>query len=189
MKRVSRSIVHATVIVALCAPFGACHRHRPPVLSIPPPAGEGARAGASGRDTGEGRDVQILPGDNSFSGVDVGTGEGGPLADVRFEYDSASLTPAAQEQLRSHALWLQDHPGTRAVLEGHCDERGTVEYNLALGEQRARAVSEYLSSLGVDATRLRTASFGKERPLDTGHDETAWAKNRRVHLAVSSARP
>ena len=71
------------------------------------------------------------------------------------------------------------------TVEGHCDERGTVDYNLALGEQRARAARDYLVSLGVAAERVRVVSFGKERPLDAGHDEAAWAKNRRAHFALS----
>jgi peptidoglycan-associated lipoprotein len=113
------------------------------------------------------------------------SGEGGPLEDVHFDLDSSALTDAARATLEKHALWLQSHRDSRVTIEGHCDERGTVEYNLALGEQRARAVRDYLLSLGVSTTRLRTASFGKERPLDPASTEEAWAKNRRAHFAVS----
>ena len=73
----------------------------------------------------------------------------------------------------------------KVTVEGHCDERGTVDYNLALGDQRARAARDYLVSLGVAAERVRVVSLGKERPMDAGHDEAAWAKNRRAHFAVS----
>jgi peptidoglycan-associated lipoprotein len=99
--------------------------------------------------------------------------------------DSAALSAEATDLLQRHALWLKDHPGTRVTIEGHCDERGTAEYNFALGEQRARAVYDYLTSVGVQGTRLSTVSFGKERPLDPGQNEMAWAKNRRVHFAIS----
>jgi len=133
-----------------------------------------------------GADVQPLTGDG-ISGQELNglSPEGGPLADVLFEYNSAALTSPAKELLQRHVDWLKTNASTRAALEGHADERGTVEYNLALGQQRARAVYDYLTSVGIPAARLSTVSFGKERPLDPGHDESAWAKNRRVHFAVS----
>ena len=86
--------------------------------------------------------------------------------------------------LEKHALWLQGQRDARVTIEGHCDERGTVEYNLALGEQRARAVRDYLTSLGVAAARLKVVSYGKERPLDPGSDDAARARNRRAHFNV-----
>ncbi len=113
--------------------------------------------------------------------------EGGPLADIRFELDSSALTDAARQTLGQHAAWLKAHAGARVTIEGHCDDRGTVDYNLALGEHRARAAKDYLVSLGVAAGRLHTVSFGKEKPLDPGSDEAAWAKNRRAHFVVAGA--
>lgn len=113
------------------------------------------------------------------------TGEGGPLEDIHFEYDSASLTDQARSILEKHALWLQNHREAKVLVEGHCDERGTVEYNLALGEKRARTARDYLASLGVAADRLRTVSYGKERPMDAASNQAAWATNRRAHFAVS----
>jgi peptidoglycan-associated lipoprotein len=113
------------------------------------------------------------------------SGEGGPLADIHFEFDQAALTDQARATLEKHALWLQNHREARVTVEGHCDERGTVDYNLALGDKRAQATRDYLVSLGVAPERLRTASFGKERPLDPSSNEQAWAKNRRAHFAVS----
>ena len=98
--------------------------------------------------------------------------------------DSAALTDEARTILEKHALWLQGQRELRVIVEGHCDERGTVEYNLALGEQRARAVRDYLASLGVAAARLKVVSYGKERPLDPGSDEAAMARNRRAHFNV-----
>jgi peptidoglycan-associated lipoprotein len=107
------------------------------------------------------------------------------LADIYFEFDKSDVTDAARATLVRHAAWLAGHPDVRLVIEGHCDERGTVEYNLALGDKRAQATRDQLVALGVAAARLRTASLGKERPIATGHDETAWARNRRAHFAVS----
>jgi peptidoglycan-associated lipoprotein len=112
--------------------------------------------------------------------------EGSPLADVHFPYDSSTLTEAARATLEKHALWLQSRRDVRVTIEGHCDKRGTTEYNLALGEQRARAVWDYLVSLGVAPERLRTVSYGKERPLDPADTDEAYAKNRRAHFSVSS---
>ena len=143
---------------------------------------EGTWKGPGGTDPGG--DVSGIPRDGG-GGMEIGGEEEGPLKNVHFEYDSAALTPEAMNILQSHALWLKDHPGVRVTLEGHCDERGTAEYNMALGEHRARAVYDYLTSLGVPGTRLSTVSFGKERPLELGQNEMAWAKNRRVRFAVS----
>lgn len=114
-----------------------------------------------------------------------GSVEGGPLADIYFGFDQAVLSDEARALLEKHALWLQNRREVRLLVEGHCDERGTVEYNLALGELRAQAVRDYLLSLGVSPDRLASASYGKERPVDPGHDESAWARNRRVHFAVA----
>ncbi|MCC6219712.1 MAG: peptidoglycan-associated lipoprotein Pal [Deltaproteobacteria bacterium] len=109
---------------------------------------------------------------------------GKELGDVNFDFDSSSLDDSAQGVLSSNARWLHDNPNVQVVVEGHCDERGTAEYNMALGERRAHSVKEYLNSLGVKSDRLSTISYGEELPLDSGHDEGAWAKNRRAHFAM-----
>lgn len=106
------------------------------------------------------------------------------IPDILFDYDKSSLTPEAQEILRSHAPVFVKYKEYRLVVEGHCDERGTVEYNLALGEERAAQAAKYLVNLGVEKERIKTISYGKEKPLVPGHDETAWAKNRRAHFVV-----
>jgi peptidoglycan-associated lipoprotein len=98
---------------------------------------------------------------------------------VFFGYDSYELTTDAQATLERQATWLKTYPAVTIVVEGHCDERGTREYNLALGERRAAAVANYLVALGVDPNRIQTISYGKERPAVDGHDETAWSQNRR----------
>ena len=99
---------------------------------------------------------------------------------VFFEYDSAELRPDARTTLDGLASQIQKQSQCRFVIEGHCDERGTREYNLALGEKRASVVMSYLAALGVDPTRMQTVSYGKERPAVVGSDEEAWAKNRRA---------
>ncbi len=104
--------------------------------------------------------------------------------DVHFDFDSAFLTPEAQEILKRKAQWLLAHPDARVIVQGHTDERGTVEYNLALGDRRARAVKNFLVDLGVAAQNISTVSYGEERPADPGHDETAWAKNRRAQFVL-----
>jgi peptidoglycan-associated lipoprotein len=98
---------------------------------------------------------------------------------VFFGYDRYDLTPEAQATLQKQAAWLKAYPQATVVVEGHCDERGTREYNLALGERRASSVANYLVALGIDANRIQTISYGKERPAVDGHDETAWSQNRR----------
>ena len=108
----------------------------------------------------------------------------GHLKDVQFEYDSAQLSAAMRATLEENAAWLSRYPSVSILVEGHCDERGTVEYNLALGEERARAVRDYLRDLGVGSGRMRIISYGKEFPLDPGHNEAAWRRNRRAHLEI-----
>ncbi len=105
---------------------------------------------------------------------------------VTFDYDRAELTSTARDILAQHAQLLGDNDGVKILIEGHCDERGTIEYNLALGERRADAVMRYLSSLGVERSRLTTISYGKERPLDYGHMENAWSKNRRAEFKIAN---
>jgi len=109
-----------------------------------------------------------------------------PLKPVYFELDSSELSAANQKALDDNAALLKRYPSWAVTVEGHCDERGTAEYNLALGERRAIAARAYLVSLGIAADRLRTVSYGKEFPFDPGHDETAFAKNRRAHFVITS---
>ncbi len=111
--------------------------------------------------------------------------EASEFADIHFAFDRSDLRPDAREILTTHATWLKAHPEYVVRIEGNCDERGTVEYNLALGERRATSAMKYLVDLGVDQSRITTISYGKERPLDPEHNEEAWAKNRRDHFVVT----
>ncbi len=108
----------------------------------------------------------------------------GALSDVNFIYDSSTLSSQAQSVLQQNARWLNSNQDQKVVIEGHCDERGTDEYNLALGERRAQAVQNYLQSLGVSAQQLSTVTYGEELPLDPGRSEAAFRKNRRAHFAL-----
>ncbi len=110
------------------------------------------------------------------------TGERLALEDAFFDFDDFSLRQDAKAALERDGKYLEKNSDTKVVIEGHCDERGSVEYNLALGEKRARAAKDYLVSYGIAGSRLTTISYGKERPFDPGHDEGAWAKNRRAHV-------
>ncbi len=106
------------------------------------------------------------------------------FADIQFDYDDFSLKPSAQETLRGIAEWMIENTSSQVLIEGHCDERGTNEYNLALGERRANSAKKYLVQLGVDRTRIATISYGEERPLDPRSTEEAWKKNRRGHFLI-----
>ncbi|MBT0664222.1 peptidoglycan-associated lipoprotein Pal [Geobacter pelophilus] len=108
------------------------------------------------------------------------------LEKVYFGFDSAVLSDQAREVLVSNAKYLKNNPAAKIRIEGNCDERGSAEYNLALGEKRAKSAQSYLVSMGVSPERLSTISYGKEKPFDSGHDESAWAKNRRDEFAVLS---
>ena len=103
---------------------------------------------------------------------------------VYFEFDDANLDAQAQELLKQKAMWLRDNLDTNVVIEGHCDERGTNAYNLALGERRAESAKTFLVDLGISAARLTTISYGEERPVDMGQNEEAWAKNRRAAFVL-----
>ena len=103
---------------------------------------------------------------------------------IYFDFDDATLDYQAQQLLKQKAMWLRNNPDTYAVIEGHCDERGTNAYNLALGERRAESARAFLINLGISASRLTTISYGEEKPLDMGQNEEAWAKNRRATFVL-----
>lgn len=109
----------------------------------------------------------------------------GDLQTVYFEFDKYSLTQSARETLDANAMWMKDHPNVLVQIEGHCDERGTDEYNMVLGENRAFSVKKYLISLGINAERLYTISYGESMPVVPGSNEDAWAKNRRAQFKVA----
>jgi peptidoglycan-associated lipoprotein len=104
--------------------------------------------------------------------------------DIYYDFDKSNVRPDARETLKANADYFLKSGANAIVIQGNCDERGTAEYNMALGERRAREAKKYLVNLGVKESKMKTVSFGKEQPVDTGHDEAAWAKNRRSHFEV-----
>ncbi len=127
------------------------------------------------------------PADSSLAGHDLNElNRSIPLAPIFFDYDSAEMTTEAQSNLANNADVMRNNPTWIVTIEGHCDERGTAEYNLALSERRTLAARNYLVALGIPVHRLRTVSYGEEFPFDPGNDEAAWAQNRRAHFVVTA---
>lgn len=147
---------------------------------------------SSGSGEGEGLSESELEAqrEGRFGSGSIPSAEGeGMFHDIHFGYDSYVLDDQSRMDLEANARVLQQQSNLRITLEGHCDERGTVEYNMALGAERSRAVKSALSSLGVPGSRLDSISYGEEIPLDPGHNEAAYAKNRRVHFSVGQDNP
>lgn len=142
-----------------------------------------AGASATALDDG-GTDAQALDSTGTTAGSAADSGDDPLLAErvVYFDYDSSLLRAEADAVVRAHARNMLQNPAGRLILEGHADERGTREYNLALGEDRAKSVADLLQAMGVDGARIQTISYGEERPVALGHDESAWGLNRRVEL-------
>jgi peptidoglycan-associated lipoprotein len=130
---------------------------------------------------------EVMPSD--IDSLNKWAHERGHVRDAFFTLAEAQLDDAAQSALQASASWLRGEGAAYHVLiEGHCDERGTEQYNLALGDRRAYAAKEYLTTLGINAGRIRTVSYGEERPFEEGHDESSWAANRRAHIVLVQAR-
>ena len=110
--------------------------------------------------------------------------KGSPLKDIFFDFDKSNIRDDAKPNLADDLQWLKANPAAQITIEGHCDERGTAEYNLGLGERRTKAARDYLVAAGIDAKRMKMISYGKERPFVLGHDEAAWRWNRRAHFVV-----
>jgi peptidoglycan-associated lipoprotein len=185
MKRTGTTLtVLALVAMAMLTFSTACKKKapttaqeaRPPVTgpsetTVPPPATTAPR-----------KDVEA-----EVLSMDIAAlNKKGYLTDAFFDYDQADLREDARSALAANAEWLKKYPTVQVLIEGHCDERGTAAYNLSLGERRANAAKEYLGSLGVDGSRLRTVSYGKERPFCTESSESCWQQNRRGHFVISA---
>ena len=112
----------------------------------------------------------------------------GYLKDAYFDYNEYEIRQDQRDALEKNAAWLKGHPTVTISVAGHCDERGTAQYNMALGEKRAQTVVDYLVALGIQTSRVQVMSYGKERPFSHGHDDRAWSQNRRAHCVVSAAR-
>jgi peptidoglycan-associated lipoprotein len=180
---VNRSLLIVLLLVCTLVLVPAGCKKKAPVSEPDSDAVQQAPADTGDRENLDSGDI-IGMGDQSLTGSEsLGVSEP-DLKDVHFAFDRYDLNITAQTLLRENAQWLTANPGAQIIVEGHCDERGSNEYNLALGERRAEAVKNYLVSLGVAETRMRTISYGEEMPLDPAGNEAAWAKNRRGHLLV-----
>ncbi|MBM3482683.1 MAG: peptidoglycan-associated lipoprotein Pal [Alphaproteobacteria bacterium] len=155
---------------ALLAILAACESTPDESAATNGQTNESATDGSSGDGVSE---STVVPGSQEDLAQNVGDR-------VYFDFDSSVLSPEARQTLEGQAEWLKKYADVRFSVEGHCDERGTREYNLALGERRAAAAKNYLVALGIDGSRLDTISYGKERPYALGHDDSAWSQNRRA---------
>ena len=156
---------------------------RPPAPSAPSAT---ARDSGGREDTSRGDLVPVDESDDILSMSLEDINAQSPLDDIHFDYDSAELSGEARSTLDTNVQWLRRNPSVTILIEGHCDERGTVEYNLALGERRSMAAYNFMVSSGLPSERIKTISYGKEFPVDPGHDEAAWARNRRAHFVITS---
>jgi|SRR5579875_3023777 len=166
----------AVVLVALT--LAACSSSKPNGQGV---AGENGAAGMGEQNLGNKGSLE------QFQKGTLGADSGGPLSDIHFAFNDYTIQPQDGEVLRNNARWLTDHASSRVQIEGHCDDRGSEEYNLALGAKRAQAAKEYLTDLGIAGDRISTISYGKELPLCHEETEECWAQNRRDHFVVSGA--
>ena len=180
-------------VVVVFAAGGACAKKQPPVArpTPPPPAATAdpaTRPPAPPTPVAEPRPVPPEPiVEDPIGGRDIGDiNKNSPFQPIFFRFDSSDVDGAGRQALNTNAEIMKKYPTWVITIEGHADERGTAEYNLALGERRAMSARTYLVSLGIPADRLRTVSYGKEFPFDPGHDEAAWAKNRRAQFVLTS---
>jgi peptidoglycan-associated lipoprotein len=177
------------LVVSVCV-AAACGGKKPPIPRPPqpPPSSATNRPPAPPEPVAEPTIVPPEPvrDDAIASGSLDDINRNSPLKPLFFEYDSSEITLEGRSVLDANAVLLKKYSTWAITIEGHCDERGTAEYNLALGERRAVSARAYLVSLGLAADRLRTVSYGKEFPFDPGHDEAAYAKNRRAHFVITA---
>ena len=167
--RWTRVLVAVTAVVFLVVAVGCAKKPKP-------------ATDVTTEDTSTTGDTTSGAGDTTGSKDDLAQPTPAEIEDVYFDYDKHRLRGDARSILEANAQVLQSDAMGNLILEGHCDERGTVEYNLALGERRAQSVRSYLEQLGIDPSRLRTVSYGEERPFALGHEESAYSENRRVHF-------
>ena len=193
MRYLQSPTMHLAVIALVATVVtGACAKKVPPVAKpAPPPAGTGTTGGTPPGPPEPVSEPTVVPpmpvpedaiGAKSLDDLNRDS----PLAPAFFALDSSELDSTAQSALQQNAGVLKKYPTWQITIEGHADERGTAEYNLALGERRALAARDYLVSLGIPATRVRTVSYGKEFPFDPARTEEAYAKNRRAHFVITA---
>ncbi len=183
-----RLLVAAGLLVGSLALYG-CPK-RPDVVQAPPaPAGPAAAAPAPST-AQPAPEVKVAPPATQAQPApaapqqQAGAPVASPLKDVFYDFDKSNIRDDQKAALNDDVAWLKANTGAKVLVEGHCDERGTAEYNLALGERRAKTAKDYLIAAGITADRISTISYGKERPFVLGHDESAWKWNRRAHFVL-----
>lgn len=188
MKRLS-GLSHVIVVMLCLFAFYACAKKTVPATQD---FGAGAGTGSDQAGTGPGG---LGLSESQWKELGLNTpaerqefmqrAQGFENDDIHYAFNGYTLSEEARKTLQQKAEFLKRYPKAKVTVEGHCDERGTTEYNLALGERRATTAYHYLAQLGIPAGNLTMISYGKERPLATGHDEASWAKNRRAHFALN----
>jgi peptidoglycan-associated lipoprotein len=176
--------------VLLTVVVGACAKKQPPVARPMPPPSANTNPPPPPPPRPVSEPVPVPPeplkddaiGSRSLDDLNRDS----PLKPLFYDLDSSDVSAEGQQVLQANAAVLKKYPTWQVTIEGHCDERGTAEYNLALGERRALAAKTYLVSLGIPADKVRTVSYGKEFPFDAGHDDGAWQKNRRAHFVITA---
>ena len=191
MRRDANKLMVVAVLLTLT--IGACAKKQPPVARpLPPPPGNTATGGTIPPPPQPVNEPPVVVPpepvtDDSISGKTLDDlNRDSPLKPLFFELDSSDVSADGQRVLQENASIMKKYPAWQITIEGHCDERGTAEYNLALGERRALAAKNYLVSLGVPADKVKTVSYGKEFPFDPGHEDAAWSKNRRAHFVITA---
>jgi peptidoglycan-associated lipoprotein len=187
----------AVVLSAFIVLVASCAHHK--AVEAPQPTGSGPAGAQPSTTPGAGTTVvtpepKISAAENPESEVSTSAlptnleelNKAGYVKDAFFDTDKSDLRPDARDVLAADASWLKDHPTVKVLIEGHCDERNTEEYNLALGWRRANNAKAYLVSLGVADSQIATISYGEERPFATCHNESCWSQNRRVHLVITA---
>lgn len=184
-----------TSLAALFLIAGGCAPTTPNKPDVGSPSGSGTTASqGSGQGEGQRGGTRESSTDTSSlkqlqEGKAPVTPATSPLKDIFFDFDRADLRADARDTLRANADWLKSNQSVRIEIEGHCDERGTNEYNLALGAKRAQSAKDYLASLGITSERLSTISYGEEIPVCREHEESCWRQNRRARFVIIPARP
>jgi len=187
MRRLLAGLVLCVLFVSVLGSMTGCTKSKPVKAKFPegesaaatvPPGGPGALGGKQAGGIEEG-----IPQDRGV--LNLAWQETKEIQSIYFAFDSSALAGDSKAKLETAAKYLKQNPKVKVQVEGNCDERGTTEYNLALGERRALAARRYLMSLGIDSNRISTVSYGEERPVAMGHDEAAWRQNRRDDFKVS----
>jgi peptidoglycan-associated lipoprotein len=183
-------------LTALLLAAAGCSQSTAPKPDTTAPSGDGSSQPPAGARAGEGQKGGTRESTTDSSslkqlqeGKKPGTEATSPLKDIYFDYDRSDLRADARETLRANAGWLKNNPSARIEIEGHTDERGTNEYNLALGAKRAQSAKDYLSTLGIAGDRLSTISYGEEIPVCKEQNESCWRQNRRARFVIIPSRP